>query len=209
MKNKKDIRMIIFWICISLFVIVSILVLTKLSKPIDEGVQSFILKIRNNHLTNIFTIFTNLGGAYALLAITTLLILIKKNKKTSIFIAINLVCVFLSSQLLKFIFRRSRPAEIFLVNASGYSYPSGHMMVSTAFYVYILYLILITIKNKVLKIIFAIGAITLILLIGFSRIYLGVHYTTDVLAGLFLAIAYLMLFIKFTSKEKKIEDKKE
>ena len=60
-------------------------------------------------------------------------------------------------------------------------------------------------KSKYIKI----GTLVLILLIGFSRIYLGVHYTTDVLAGLFLAIAYLMLFIKFTSKEKKNEDKKE
>ena len=209
MKKKKDIRMIIFWICIILFVILSLLILTGLIWPFDEVIQSFILKIRNDHLTKIFTIFTNLGGAYAMLALTTLLILIKKNKKTSIFIAINLVCVFLTSQIFKLIFRRTRPAEIFLVSAHGYSYPSGHMMVSSAFYFYILYLIWITIKNKMLKILFSIIAIILVLLIGFSRIYLGVHYTTDIIGGLLLAIAYLMLFIKITSKEKKIEDKKE
>ena len=207
MKKKTDIRMIIFWIFISLFAIVAIMTFFGLTNSLDEAIQSFVLKIRNNHLTNIFTIFTNLGGAYAMLAITTLLVLIKKNKKTSIFIAINLVCVFLSSQIFKLIFRRSRPAEVFLVNATGYSFPSGHMMVSSAFYFYILYLICITIKNKVLKVFFTIMTVILVLLIGFSRIYLGVHYTTDVLAGLFLAMAYLMLFIKITSK--KPEDKKE
>ena len=207
MKNKKDIKMIIFWICIVLFAVISVLTFTGFIKSIDESMQSFVLKIRNNHLTNIFTIFTNLGGAYAMLAITTLLVLIKKNKKTSIFIAVNLICIFLSSQIFKFIFRRSRPSEIFLVSATGYSYPSGHMMVSTAFYFYILYLIWITIKNKILKVIFTILTIMLVFLIGFSRIYLGVHYTTDVLGGFFLALAYLMLFIKFTTK--KIGDKKE
>ena len=198
--KKKDFRMIILGICIGLFLVLSVLVFTGVMLPIDEAMQSFILKIRNDHLTNILTIITNLGGAYALLAITTLLVLIKRNKKTSLFIALNLIFVFLISQVFKFIFRRSRPAEIFLVSATGYSYPSGHMMVSCAFYLYILYLIWITIKNKVLKIILLIVTIVLILSIGFSRIYLGVHYFTDVLGGLLLAIAYLMLFLKITNK---------
>jgi len=200
MDKKKDKRMVILGVCLVLFVLLTIATFTGLIKPIDEGMQSFILKIRNDHLTDIFTIVTNLGGAYALLAITTLLVLIKRNKKTSLFIAINLVVVFLISQIFKFIFRRSRPAEIFLVSASGYSYPSGHMMVSSAFYFYILYLICITIKNRVLKIILSIMTVLLILLIGFSRIYLGVHYLSDVLGGLLLAIAYLMFFLRITNK---------
>ena len=208
MDKKKDKRMVILGVCLVLFVLLTIATFTGLIKPIDEGMQSFILKIRNDHLTDIFTIVTNLGGAYALLAITTLLVLIKRNKKTSLFIAINLVVVFLISQIFKFIFRRSRPAEIFLVSASGYSYPSGHMMVSSAFYFYILYLIWITIKNKMIKIILTIMTTVLILLIGFSRIYLGVHYTTDVFGGLLLAIAYLILFIRITTHEKMIEDSK-
>ena len=135
-ENKKNIKMIIFWICISLFIILSILVFTGIIHPLDEAMQSFILKIRNSHLTNIFTIFTNMGGAYALTAIAFLLILIKRNKKISLLIAINLIIVFLTSQVFKIIFRRTRPAEIFLVNATGYSYPSGHTMVSSAFYLY-------------------------------------------------------------------------
>ena len=200
MDKKKDKRMVILGVCLVLFVLLTIATFTGIIRPVDEGMQSFILKIRNDHLTDIFTIVTNLGGAYALLAITTLLVLIKKNKKTSLFIAINLIIVFLTSQVFKFVFRRSRPAEIFLVSATGYSYPSGHMMVSSAFYFYILYLICITIKNRILKIILSIMTVILILLIGFSRIYLGVHYLSDILGGLFLAIAYLMLFLRVTNK---------
>lgn len=199
-ENKKNIKMIIFWICISLFIILSILVFTGIIHPLDEAMQSFILKIRNSHLTNIFTIFTNMGGAYALTAIAFLLILIKRNKKISLLIAINLIIVFLTSQVFKIIFRRTRPAEIFLVNATGYSYPSGHTMVSSAFYLYILYLINKKIHNRILKIILGIMTILLILSISFSRIYLGVHYITDVIGGLLLSIAYLMLFLNITSK---------
>lgn len=200
MKKKKDIRMIVFWICITLFIILSIAVLTGISNPIDEGVQSFIINIRNNKLTRVFTIFTNMGGEYALLAISALLILIKTNKKGSLLIAINLTMAFLTSQIFKFIFRRDRPAEIFLVKAIGYSYPSGHMFVSSAFYFYILYLINKKISNKIIKCILFIMTTLLILLIGFSRIYLGVHYTTDIIGGLLMAMAYLMIYIKITDK---------
>ena len=199
-KNKKDIKTIILGICILLFIVLTILVFTGITKPLDEGMQAYILSIRNNHITKIFTIFTNMGGAYALMAITVLLLLIKRNKKVTLLIAINLITVFLTSQIFKLIFRRDRPAEIFLTNASGYSYPSGHTMVSSAFYLYILYLINKKIHNKILKLILSIVTILLILMIGFSRIYLGVHYTTDIIGGLILAIAYLMAYLKITTK---------
>ena len=199
-ENKKNIKMIIFWICISLFTILTILVFTGIAHHLDESVQSYVLKIRNSHLTDTFTVFTNMGGAYALMAISILLILIKRNKKASLLIAINLITVFLTSQIFKLIFRRDRPTEIFLVNATGYSYPSGHTMVSSAFYLYILYLINKKIHNRILKVIFSIITILLILSIGFSRVYLGVHYTTDIIGGLLLSIAYLMLFLNITNK---------
>jgi len=197
---KKDIKMIIIWICAFLFIGLTVMVFTGIMHSVDEGVQAFILHIRNSKLTNVFTVITNIGGAYALLSISVLLLLIKRDKKISLMIAINLAMVFITSQIFKFIFRRSRPAEIFLVNATGYSYPSGHMMVSSAFYFYILYLINKKVKNKIIKAIIFIFTVLLVFLIGFSRIYLGVHYTTDIIGGLILAILYLMIYIKSTEK---------
>lgn len=200
MNFKKDIKMIIIWICAFLFIGLTVMVFTGIMHSVDEGVQAFILHIRNSKLTNVFTVITNIGGAYALLSISVLLLLIKRDKKISLMIAINLAMVFITSQIFKFIFRRSRPAEIFLVNATGYSYPSGHMMVSSAFYFYILYLINKKVKNKIIKVIIFIFTVLLVFLIGFSRIYLGVHYTTDIIGGLILAILYLMIYIKSTEK---------
>ena len=200
MNFKKDIKMIIIWICAFLFIGLTVMVFTGIMHSVDEGVQAFILHIRNSKLTNVFTVITNIGGAYALLSISVLLLLIKRDKKISLMIAINLAMVFITSQIFKFIFRRSRPAEIFLVNATGYSYPSGHMMVSSAFYFYILYLINKKVKNKIIKAIIFIFTVLLVFLIGFSRIYLGVHYTTDIIGGLILAILYLMIYIKSTEK---------
>lgn len=199
-KKNKDIKLIIFWICISLFILLTIAVFGGYTYSIDQSVQSFIISIRNDRLTSIFIIITNLGSAYALLAISALLILIKKNKKCPLFIIINLITIFITNQIFKLIIRRDRPTEIFLVNVSGYSYPSGHMVVSSAFYFFIMFLINKHINNRIVKVFIFIFTVLLVLLIGFSRIYLGVHYMTDIIGGLLLAIVYLMMYIKVTNR---------
>ena len=90
--------------------------------------------------------------------------------------------------------QRPRPIEFRIIDENGYSFPSGHSMVSAAFYGFLIYLIYKNIKNKYLKW----GLITilslLIIFIGISRIYLGVHYTSDVLAGFLISISYLIIF---------------
>ena len=67
-------------------------------------------------------------------------------------------------------------------------------MVSMAFYGYLIYIINKYVDNKIIKIISTIALTILIILIGMSRIYLGVHYTSDVCGGFCVAIAYLMLY---------------
>jgi len=191
-KDKK--KMIVLGIMVVLFIILTVLIKTHIIKPFDNLVESFVIGIRNDNLTRVMTTITNISRAYFLISMSIILLFVIKNKKTPLLIIINLVCVFLSSQLLKIIFRRARPDGEFLVGASGYSYPSGHAMVSLAYFWFILYLIKKNVKSKLMRIILTIITIVLIFLIGFSRIYLGVHYTSDVLGGFILAIGYLMIF---------------
>ena len=69
-------------------------------------------------------------------------------------------------------------------------------MVSMAFYGFLIYLIYKNVKNKYIKVISILLLSTLIFLIGASRIYLGVHYASDVIGGFLLAISYLALYIE-------------
>lgn len=82
----------------------------------------------------------------------------------------------------------------------GYSFPSGHSMVSMAFYGFLIYLIYNNIKNKYIKWILISSLSILIILIGISRIYLGVHYTSDVLAGFLLSISYLVIYTRIVKE---------
>ena len=101
---------------------------------------------------------------------------------------------------LKQIFQRPRPIEYRIINESGYSLPSGHSMISMAFYGYLIYLIYKNVKNEHLKRCLILFLSILIISIGISRIYLGVHYTSDVLAGFLAAISYLIIYIFFLKK---------
>lgn len=96
--------------------------------------------------------------------------------------------------MLKRIIARPRPIEHRLISESGYSFPSGHSMVSMAFYGFFIYLAYRKIKNPYVKTIVCVLLSIIIISIGLSRIYLGVHYPSDVIAGFCISISYLALF---------------
>lgn len=150
--------------------------------------------------TPIAKFITNFGGAIYLIWIAIILFVIIKNKKIGIAIISNLGIATMLNQLLKRILQRPRPEGFRIINESGYSFPSGHSMVSMAFYGFLIYLIYKNVKNKYLKwsLITILGI--LIISIGISRIYLGVHYTSDVLAGFLVAISYLIVYISIVNK---------
>lgn len=202
-KNKKT---IILFVSLILFIFLTYNIFNNKIAFIDSYIEGIILSIRNDKLTDIMTIITNISSAYALIVITILLLILIKNKKIPILITFNLIFSFLTSQLIKIILRRDRPVNISLVNAMGFSYPSGHSMVSMAYFGFIAYIVYKYIDNTIVKVILIITLFVSIFAIGFSRIYLGVHYFSDVLGGFLLSISYLMLFIninKFNLSEVK------
>ena len=165
-----------------------------------------------NVSTPIAKFITNFGGAIFIISLTTILFFVIKDKKIRISIIANLGIVTILNQIIKFIMQRPRPTEIRIIEETGYSFPSGHSMVSLAFYGYLVYLIYKYINNKHLKRTLIIILSILICVIGVSRIYLGVHYTSDVLGGFLISLAYLIIYIELVNKfvlEKNKDDRKE
>jgi len=111
--------------------------------------------------------------------------------------SIRVASVALSSLILMFtlkrLFHRKRPLIPLLEPARGLSFPSGHAMMSVTFYGLLIYIISNTIKNKPLKRTLISSLIVLIAAIGFSRVYLRVHYASDVMAGYIVGLLWLLV----------------
>lgn len=150
----------------------------------------------SDNLIPIVRIVTNMGGEVVLIGLTLILLIVIKDKNIGKIICLNLALSTILNYILKSIIRRPRPTQNRLIDISGYSFPSGHSMISFAFYGLLIYLIYKYIKNKYIKYFSIIALSLLILCIGISRIYLGVHYTTDVLGGYLIGIIYIHTFIK-------------
>lgn len=193
---KNNYKFIILLICLILFLALAEDVFNKDIMKGDIIGYSIIKSFINSSNTQVMKVITWFGSATCLISLTILLFIILKNKRTGFLIGINLVFVTILNQLLKFVLQRPRPVDYRLIDETGYSFPSGHSMVSMAFYGYLIYLIYKSKFNKYVKIILMTILALRILFIGISRIYLGVHYTSDVVAGFLLSISYLIVFIK-------------
>lgn len=190
----KNMKWIALFICMIAFLAILEDVLKMKIIKLDEVGYGFISKyLIDDSITPITKIITQLGGAIFLILLSIIILI--TNKKVGLLVCGNLAIVTILNQILKNVVQRPRPNQFRLIDESGYSFPSGHSMVSVAFYGFLIYLIYKKVKNKYLKRISIILLSTLIALIGVSRIYLGVHYTSDVLAGFLVSISYLIMFI--------------
>lgn len=201
-------KLLIMFVCIIILLFLIEDVMDKDIMTFDETGYSIVSKyLITDTLTPIAKIITFFGSAYWLIGLSIFLLLIIKNKKIGISISINLGLAALANFLLKQILQRPRPIGHRIIDESGYSLPSGHSMVSMAFYGFLIYLVYKRIENKHLKSFLIALLLVLIINIGISRIYLGVHYTSDVIAGFLVAISYLIIYAN-TIKSLILEDKK-
>ncbi len=197
----KNYKWIICFICLILFLALAEDVFNNEIMNGDVIGYKFISTyLIRDSLTPIFKIITWFGSATCLILLALILFFTIKNKKVGLLISTNLIIITILNQALKIIVQRPRPTEYRIINEAGYSFPSGHSMVSMAFYGFLIYLIYKNIKNKYLKISLIVILSLLIVMIGISRIYLGVHYTSDVCAGFLVSLSYLIIYINFANK---------
>ena len=131
--------------------------------------------------------------AVATIAIVVWLALRKWGREAKLF-SITMIGASLLNVTLKLAFKRPRPVPFFDLTApESYSFPSGHSLASCCFFAGLAAVLSGRIKRKRVRAIFWTVSAIMFLLIGLSRIYLGVHYTTDVIAGFAAALLWIMV----------------
>jgi len=172
----------------------------------DENVFKAVASYTTPGRTSFMNFITFLGKHTLLIPLNFLLIgffIYKKHK----WFAIRIAALALSSVVLSFslkeFFRRDRPDLQLIGDVRGYSFPSGHALIGIVFYGLFIYIIWHEVKQKWLRTFLIVLLIILILLISFSRIYLRVHYPSDVIAGLAVGFIWLVLSLQIIHRIEK------
>lgn len=168
-------------------------------KVFDDDVIKAVVALRSQDATVFMKSMTTIGnliGYLLIIPILTIFFIIRKNWRLSIQITLVLLLSSGLNIVLKNSIARQRPPEVGrLVFAEFYSFPSGHAMSAITFYGFIIYLCIILIKKAWLRFSVILVCVVITCLIGLSRVYLGVHYPSDILAGYIAGLAWLMFCI--------------
>ncbi len=207
-------------ICILVLGVVSLVLLCLLAKnynlsflqEIDTNILQFMVEHTNEYLTvvmNIITFFGTIGGVTLILI---LMIFISRFQKEMLLYSVLVLFTYPINGFIKNIVMRPRPNVTHLTFADGYSFVSGHSSISIVLSVTLIALFIPKIKNAVLRNSITVFLCVLPFCIAISRMYLRVHYFTDILGGWFVAITYLcILYFDFhfitDRKREKIYDK--
>jgi len=176
-------------------------------KKIDLKIFDVVKQHTNERNTRIMSTITVLAKHQFLIPANLSLIFYFLFLRRRTWFSIRVAAIALSSLglmfLLKYLFKRKRPQPPLLRAAKGMSFPSGHAIFSVTFYGLLIYIISQTQKNKALKWSLIVSLVALIQLIGYSRVYLRVHYASDVAAGYIVGAAWLLISLDLL---KRIED---
>ena len=199
MKSKKYFSIAI--ILTLLICVIALFINNEIVTAIDSWFYDVVSKKMNPNRTLFMRLATESGSTAAVIILCLSFFLFPKLRKTfALPVTTSVAAAAFLNIVLKTVFARQRPNVLQLISESYYSFPSGHAMVNMAFYTMIFLLTRKNISNKKTKAIISIICIASPLIIGFSRIYLGVHYVTDVLAG--WAIGFSVSIIIFNMFEK-------
>ena len=169
--------------------------------PIDKAVQSFFFGLRGPVQNAVLSTITHLSDTVTIIGFCIVLLILPNRKTYGL--PVSLAClggVAVYKPLKHFVLRQRPDISLHLVTQGGYSFPSGHSVTSVIFYGLLLYLIQKNCKNETLRNVLSAVCGFLIVVIGPSRIYVGVHWPTDVLAGWCIGAAILIIAIAIVNK---------
>lgn len=194
---RKNLRVIVACACVLVFLMILEDVYDVESMRLDRAAYWLIVEhLRTPWLTPVMESFSALATPVSLVVLLLAVAAFAPGKRPGMCCAVNLVLVVVINQVLKFIIQRPRPDGFRLATASGFSFPSGHSMVAMAFFGLLAWLVWKYEADRRLRRLYATGFALVIVMIGVSRIYLGVHYASDVLGGFCLSMAWLAVYTR-------------
>lgn len=183
------------------FSLMAILISGKRIVQFDQKVISFVQGFETSLVTSIMKFFTFIGSMPVVLVIVLIALIILdkvlKHRTELVLFVVVIIGTPVLNQLLKFVFQRSRPDIHRLIEVGGYSFPSGHAMNAFAVYGIISFLLWRHIPTFLGRTTLIIISGIFIFMIGISRIYLGVHYPSDIIGGYFASSFWLASAIWF------------
>ena len=188
MKNKF--KSIILFI---MFIVLGIFAINGYTKTIDNFIYELIISSKSDEITNLMKFISFVFSTIMVISYCILCLIFFKNKRNAIYLSGIMAIEALLNNIIKVIIKRPRPEILQMVTVKTYSYPSGHTMAATIFL--IVFGNFLKEKYKDNKRFITTIQILLIILTGVSRIYLGVHYFTDIIGAILLSFA-ILLFIK-------------
>ena len=195
-------RLIAIVVLFGIFILIMGMTLTNQITGFDDAIYKVIFQMRNGFFDNFFKAITKFGNGTIIFCFTIIL-LIYLRKKDRYILGTTIVVTVTINQIIKHIIQRPRPNHMKLIMQGGYSFPSGHAMISIALYGFLIHFVNKKIKTKWLKCVIISLLAILILGIGCSRIYLGVHYPSDVLSGYILSFIVLITIQTSLTKRSK------
>jgi undecaprenyl-diphosphatase len=168
---------------------------------LDRSFAQLMFSVRAPGVIDAFYWLSKLGSFYGVVSVAVISIMLMWRRKKQQFIVPVLVSLLgsdLTMGIAKKYFHRIRPEEFWFYHEVDFSFPSGHATISVAFYGALFYALIRTRRRNSAKMYWTIAAIIFIGLLGFSRLYLCVHYLSDVLAGYCLGLLWLLLGISMS-----------
>lgn len=202
----------IFLTCIMVFFFLSREIMEGEELHFDARAFVWADNLGSPAFTKFMTVVTFFASRHFITAISLVLIyyflFVRRHRWYSLKVPVIALGSITLNLILKYFFNRPRPLVPHLVESSGLSFPSGHAMISASFYGLLFYLVWKHVHHRVWRPFLLISLVAIMALIGFSRVYLHVHYATDVMAGFAAGLLWVIIAIFSLRKMEKYSRRK-
>lgn len=194
---RRNLRLILVAVCGVVFIALLEDVLDGELMKLDRAAYWLVVQhMRADWLTPIMESFSALATPVTLLVLLLAVAAFAPGRRPGLCCAVNLGLVVALNQVLKLLIQRPRPEGFRLATVGGFSFPSGHSMVAMAFFGLLVWFVWRYEQDRRMRVGLCAAFLLVIVMVGLSRVYLGVHYASDVVAGFCMSVMWLAVYTR-------------